>query len=513
MSFNVDFADRLGDDVEASLTVYPSPLSSMLDGLQGMLRMPHGCFEQTSSSNYPNVLVLRHLDHAQAPSRLGIDRAAALKQGYGRLSGFQVASGGFETFGRGPGKEALSAYGLLQFEDMRAVWPEVSNTLVRENVDFLMSRRDGQGGFQSTGRSAHAYGAAPAPLTDAYITWALVETGHGEGLAAEVADVAELGYASQDPYLLALATLTLQHRDARIGAALAQRLAQQQGQDGSFSEAETSIVRSGGEALTVETTALATLALQRSQAHQGSVLHAVRWLVEARQGGGGWGTTQATVLALKALAEVSASAPKRQDGGTVEVWVDGRSAGRLSYQADSQEAVRLDLSDVMTSEEHQVTLVHDGATRLPYTFGTQWHRAVPPSAPHAPLRLTTRLAQPQATLGHVVPLRVEVHNTRDDQDIASPLARIGLPAGVRVEPKQLQDLRERGMVDFFETRPREITLYWEALGPGQRIEISLSLVTEIPGAFTAPPSTAYPYYEPTAAVWAEGPALRILPSP
>ena len=40
------------------LAIYAGPLSQTQEGLAGMLRMPGSCFEQTSSTTYPNVLVL-----------------------------------------------------------------------------------------------------------------------------------------------------------------------------------------------------------------------------------------------------------------------------------------------------------------------------------------------------------------------------------------------------------------------------------------------------------------------
>ena len=44
------------------LSLHPGALSQTLAGMEGMLRMPHGCFEQASSSNYPNTLVLAYLE-------------------------------------------------------------------------------------------------------------------------------------------------------------------------------------------------------------------------------------------------------------------------------------------------------------------------------------------------------------------------------------------------------------------------------------------------------------------
>jgi len=44
-----------------------------------------------------------------------------LKKGYDRLVGFETSTKGYEWFGKSPGHEALSAYGIAQFNDMKKV--------------------------------------------------------------------------------------------------------------------------------------------------------------------------------------------------------------------------------------------------------------------------------------------------------------------------------------------------------------------------------------------------------
>src|SRR5262249_6674925 len=47
--------------LKARVEVYPSTLADLQKGLAGLLREPNGCFEQTSTSNYPNLLILDYL--------------------------------------------------------------------------------------------------------------------------------------------------------------------------------------------------------------------------------------------------------------------------------------------------------------------------------------------------------------------------------------------------------------------------------------------------------------------
>nr|MBX2800208.1 AgmX/PglI C-terminal domain-containing protein [Myxococcales bacterium] len=501
--------DALPGSIDARLSLYPNPLSTLMDGMESMVGWPGGCFEQTSSTNYPNVLILRHLERTDRHGALQMDRTEVLRSGYERLVGYQVDSGGFETFGRGPGKEALSAYGLLQFADMRTVFSEVSPAMVERDVRYLLAARDGSGGYRASGASSHQWGAAPASLTNAFITWALLETGH-------LTDGTEVGLARQraetesDPYALSLSVLALQHADPAAAEVAAGRLAAMQQADGSFVGAATSVVGSGGRDLLVETTALAVLALNRATGEAAGVRRGASWLASARRGHG-WGATQATVLALKALDAVARQSADPH-AGWVQVRVDGKAVGTLQWTGTETSGVQLDLASVLPAGTHEVELVAEVPLHepVPYSLDATWRRDTPLDAPEAPLTLTTEWSATEVSLGSPVRLVARVQNV-SDAEVASPIARIGLPAGVRAETRQLEALRAEGTIAFFETRPREVILYWEGFAPDQQTTVRLDLVSEVPGRFAAPPSVVHPYYDSDAKRWTAGAKLTIRP--
>jgi hypothetical protein len=132
------------------LEVYPTTMSDLLNGLDGLLREPYGCFEQTSTSNYPNVMVLDYLNQTNQTNPQAAQRAKQLlDSGYARLTGYECPDTplklkqGFEWFGTADmAHEALTAYGLLQFKDMSRVHP-VDPELIKRTQTFLLSRRDG----------------------------------------------------------------------------------------------------------------------------------------------------------------------------------------------------------------------------------------------------------------------------------------------------------------------------------------------------------------------------------
>src|SRR5262249_52937677 len=68
---------------------YPSTLADLQKGLEAMLREPGGCFEQTSTSNYPNLLVLNYLKETdQAKPEVARRAQELLARGYQMLTSF-----------------------------------------------------------------------------------------------------------------------------------------------------------------------------------------------------------------------------------------------------------------------------------------------------------------------------------------------------------------------------------------------------------------------------------------
>ena len=53
--------DVVPGTLKVRLEVYPTSMADLVKGLDGLLREPYGCFEQTSTSNYPNTMILDYM--------------------------------------------------------------------------------------------------------------------------------------------------------------------------------------------------------------------------------------------------------------------------------------------------------------------------------------------------------------------------------------------------------------------------------------------------------------------
>ena len=69
LSFALD-KDVVPHSLRAEVAWHPSSVSSLIGGMEGMIRSPGGCFEQTSSTNWPNVAILNYLEAHDGDPRL-----------------------------------------------------------------------------------------------------------------------------------------------------------------------------------------------------------------------------------------------------------------------------------------------------------------------------------------------------------------------------------------------------------------------------------------------------------
>ncbi len=180
LSRSAEFAlDMPSDAIEGSgkaiVRIYPSSFSQLVEGIDGIFRLPTGCFEQTSSSLYPDVMALSYL---RKTNKNMPEVEAKARQyihiGYQRLLGFEVSGGGFDWFGRPPANIVLTAYGLMEFRDMAQVH-DVDPNLIKRTRRWLMSKRNADGSWPDNRRALHERIASGTLSTTAYLAWAVFD--------------------------------------------------------------------------------------------------------------------------------------------------------------------------------------------------------------------------------------------------------------------------------------------------------------------------------------------------
>jgi len=490
--------------------VYSTPIANMEDALAALLRAPHGCFEQTSSTNYPVVMVQQYflLHDGISPARIkqGSD---LLTQGYQKLIGFETKTKGYEWFGKDPGNEALTAYGLMQFTEMAKVGA-VDSAMMLRTREWLMSRADGAGGFRQS--MSGTFGQAPKPVNDLYIIWSLLESGESPAkLAREIENAKKIAQETKDPYLQALGVnILFLSNDLPAARTIAKKLQESVGKDGGIDGAATSITRSGGIGLRIETTSLAVLGwLRLGDEFVMTVETSMKWLFESCKAGR-FGSTQSTILALKAINAYDKARAKPKAPGSIQLMIDGKPFG-AAIAFDTKTQGSLELPDftaaLVPGTDHELGLVMTDGSEMPFSISIAYNTPQPANAPECEVKVTTRLSTAQIAEGEPLDLHLEVTAEKDVPSMVTAI--IGLPGGTEPRYERLKELMAAERIASYEMFGRELVLYWRSLKAGDKMAIDIPLIAEVPGQYTSPAARVYQYYTEEYKHWAPEMELTI----
>lgn len=510
--FTVDMHHVVNGSIKANFTAYPNVVSDLMKGVEGILREPSGCFEQTSMSAYPNAMVLDYLKATKSNDDKTLAYAEnLLEKGYKRLTTFETKNKGYEWFGSVPAHEGLTAYGIMEFVDMKNAGGDVDQKMIDRTAEWLMSQKDGKGGFKRESHAYHSFGSISDDIMNGYIVYALAEAGY-TNIKNEFAASYQTAVSKKDPYMLAMmANAGYKLGETKKADDAMNMLLSLQAKDGSWTGATHSITYSQGKSLTVETTSIGILALLKNKGkNTGALMNAVQFMVASRDGYGVFGSTQGTVLALKALTEYAKASATAKEDGEVHVYVDGKKVAEKTYKAGSNDPIAIEgLEAFLKDGKHTVKVKYVGVKNpLPYSVAIGWNTSLPESSANCAIDLNTKLASKSIFVGETVRLTATIKNSKSE-GIPSTMAIIGIPAGLTVQPWQLKEMQEKKQFDFYEIIGNNIALYYRGMAPGETREVNLDLKAEIPGEFDAPASSGYLYYTNEYKCWSAVDRIKI----
>lgn len=504
-SYVINPVNVVPGSMKVTFSAYPNIMSELMSGVESILREPYGCFEQTSSSNYPNIMVLQYLNSMKIDDpKLHARATKLLDDGYKKLVAFETKENGYEWFGAAPAHEALTAYGLMEFVDMKNVYAGVDEKMIDRTVNLLLNKRDGNGGFKKNPRALDSFGAADEDVTNAYIVYSLSEAGYKD-ITKELAAVEKEARKNGDPYTMALCANALYNLGEKTrGDEMVARIINSRGEVGFWTGKKHSITRSTGQSLTTETTSLILLAmLKATNPDVQAISSAVKYLVGARSGYGGFGSTQATILALKALTRYAEFSKRTDEAGTIEVLINDKTVAHKDFAKGERNNITIDgLEQYILTGKQQIEVRFTGCRQaLPYSVNVSYNTTLPESSKECVVNLQTSLSAKHVKVGETLRLSATLKNTTA-QGQPMTMAILGIPAGFSAQPWQLKQLQEKGIIDFYEVVGNNIACYYRCLAPAEQKQINLDLKAEIPGEYDAPASCAYLYYTNEHKHWA-----------
>ncbi len=499
------------DLIEGSATllvkVYPGMMSQAVEGLDSMLRLPQGCLEQTTSSAWPNVLVMAYMKAAETLNpEVELKAQQYVNLGYQRILTFECRDGGFNWWvGDNPGNAVLSALVIMMLDDTSAV-QFVDSKVITRTQDWLASVQQSNGSWTEE-RHLHAgnenLGGSSLRATS-YIAWGLAQTGYdGSALGLALQFIESRLPTEDDIYTIAMAVNALSaagRSSAVVNQALTRLYEARIEEPGGLVHWQPNgdtMVGSWGNAAAIETTALVGLALMNAHAYPIVVEGAVNWLIGEKDPQGNWGhSTQATVLTLKLLLGALGGDAGHTEA-EIHVRLNGAEVGRRQFDNFNRDVMwQLDLSPQTVSGDNELELSYEGVGNLMYQVVASYHLPWAAAGEPAQGPVTIEVEYDKTTLAVDDTVTVNVTVTNHDPSLRGMmLVDLGRPPAFHLHTEDLAALREASVISEYEFTDRQILIYLDPLEAGVPLEFSYRLTARYPISATVPGSSAAPYYD------------------
>jgi uncharacterized protein YfaS (alpha-2-macroglobulin family) len=452
---------------------------------------------------YPNVLVMGYL---RTGGTLTPDKALKLQAfiatGTQKMLTFLAADGGFNWYAKNrEGNPRLTAYGLLLLSDTAKVH-DVDPRLIDGLRQYLIRRQNPDGSWDLDSTYGRGGAQERDALGTAYAALALAESGAGGAAVARALRFVADQDVRDSPVLVAYQALAILADPKGPGAGpLAERLAAMaavEGEKAHWPSAGAGMFGSRGDTGDVEATALAVQVLLKARARLDLARKGMTWLISRKDPQGFWGTTQATVQALKALVLAAGAMAASGEPLEVSVFLDGEKRDTKRFAPDTSDVMQTFVAkDELAPGTHRVRIEATKASGLAYQVVARRHVPAPKDeGPRAkPVEIRVEYDRTALEVGGVMK-GVATVSYNLDQAAFMVIVDLGIPPGFDAMAEDFEKLVESKAIDRYSLAPRQATLYLGWMEKGKPARFEFRLVARTPVRAAIPPSRVWEYYNP-----------------
>ncbi len=524
-TFDINFpANALTKTQRAELKIYPNLFSHVTEAVEGLLQRPYGCGEQTISSTYPNLMILKFAGVDEKTKRTA---QLYLKKGYERLLGYKAVGGGFTYWGSGEPNLALTAYAFRFLTDARE-FIAVDENVLTETRDYLVKKQSADGSFEG------------GVMNTAYAARTLARNSRDEksnaALQKSLAFLREKTAKFDEPYALALYGLALFDAgnlpEAELIAARLEKFAKIEG-DLVYWNLETNTPFYGwGTAGRIETTALVVQLLLKIQSSkievqsqptseisnlkseienknpkskdqkpktEDLISKATLFLLKNKDRFGVWHSTQTTINVLDAFLAALSSAKNQAKNVEIQIVLDDENLEKIVVPSDQITPVILDVSEKLNSSNNRIEIKTSGGepfmAQIVAAHYIDWAEAKLAASNRA-VRFDYQCDSQTATIMQEINCAVEIERI-DYRGYGMLLAEIGIPPGADVSRESLEAaMKTDWSISRYEILPDRIVVYLWAKDGGTKFNFKFKPRYGIEAQ--TPASTVYDYYNEEA---------------
>ncbi|XP_042884509.1 alpha-1-inhibitor 3-like [Penaeus japonicus] len=508
----------VADSARGWVTVVGDLLVLSLENLGSLIRMPSGCGEQNMINFAPNIYIMQYLKATNQGTPESTEKLLRfMRTGYQRQLLYRRRDGSYSAFGKKDesGSTWLTAFVLKSFAqakefitiDGRAL-DDMQKWLVKTDVDNRgclkpvgkVLHKGLQGGLSSDGTQS-------VGLT-AYALISLYESGMGveeETISNLIRCVVSApSPPGDDPYTLSMKAYALVLAgEERAEAALEELLGMAVEEKNALYWNMTKGNPSAGNKapLAVETASYAVLAMmvQNPEKYALRAKKVVKWIVGARNGYGGFYSTQATVMALQALSFYEAMF--YQGGLNLVVTVNAKNLSRAFEVNENNRLLEqlMKLPDLPSN----VSITMEGRGCAVMQAVLRYN--IPEPEASAAFSLAVNAATEKDLADNCIQKHLSLCATYLLPDGSSNMAviEVNLISGFVPLKEDLETLvgQKDKVIKRYEVEGNKVSLYVDEFLTGKEFCVDFDVVREVEVEDAKPGTVVvYDYYEPEVAV-------------
>lgn len=481
---------------KVKVKLYPSPISEAVEGMKSILSLPSGCFEQTSSSLYPDILVLEYLENNNLDKPELREKALEyIEKGYQKLLTYEVENekGGYSLYGNSPAETVITAFGLMEMNELSKVY-NVDENVILNMKDYLFKNQKSNGSFDF--KSTYIGGAENSDryAMNAYITWALSEVCPDDvRLEKSVKYLENKLDKIDDNYTLALIANIFANTDNKKAKDVIKELSEKitvSDNKAYISSDRYDYYGSTGRYQQIQSTALFSMALSKLNENPKNNAQLVDYLISSKSSGGTWGTTQSTILALKAINDYSANSDISNQKLTVNINGEEKS---IEIDENTLDFYEFEFDNIQNENKVKIGLqkgkiIYEVIKEYYIDYKEELNRKDPKILVEQTINQTAKVNDTITQNVHVV--------NNSGANIVNGLVQINIPQGCSVNEESLMMLKHNGLIEKYEYNYGKINLYLRDFENKEDLKLEITYKALYPEKVTVSAIRAYDYYNP-----------------
>ncbi len=476
----------------------PSLKTEAVEGLEDMLRMPTGCLEQTSSSLYPDILILKYLRNGKKVNEEIESKALEyISSGYQRLLTFETKGtpGGFSLYGNDPAETVLTAFALMELNDLKDVY-DIDEKVLSRMEDYLYGEQGVIGNFEIGSTYIGNASTTDDLSMNAYIIWALSEANPKEERLNKSIQYLETKLSTDlDSYTIALMANAFANTDSsKYNEAISILKGRAKVDPATNNSYISSTVRdywgTYGPRQDVQATALSAMAFAKKDKEMKLVESFIKYIVASKSGYGSYGTTQGTILALKAIDIGMAKESIKNTTVTIRVNGDERKIDVGDEVLSSYKSIFENVND-----EGKVEISTGNGTAY-YEIIEEYYKPYTEEVNEGSKIDVHFTMDSQTQVTGIINQNIEFTNN-SGESIVNGLVKVYIPQGCSVIEESLSKLEHQGLIEKYEYNYNTINLYVRNVGRNSTVSnLNITYRALYPETITGGAVDVYDYYNP-----------------